>query len=89
MHKMISLFFKGELVMEEKVLIFGKNTWPFTTAAREAYIKNGKDVEYIDVLSDAGKLDTMLKYSDGRRKVPIIVDKGKVIIGFNGNAWGV
>jgi len=59
---------------------------PFTTAAREAYIKNGNDVEYIDVLSDAGKLDTMLKYSDGRRKVPIIVDKGKVIIGFNGNA---
>jgi len=27
-----------------------------------------------------------LKYSDGRRKVPIIVDKGKVIIGFNGKA---
>ena len=75
--------------MEEKVLIFGKNTWPFTTAAREAYIKNGKDVEYIDVLSDAGKLDTMLKYSDGKRKVPIIVDKDKVIIGFNGKAWGV
>ena len=86
---MISLIFKGELVMEEKVLIFGKNTWPFTTAAREAYIKNGKDVEYIDVLSDAGKLDTMLKYSDGRRKVPIIVDKGEVIIGFNGKAWGI
>jgi glutaredoxin 3 len=43
-------------------------------------------VEYIDVLSDAGKLDTMLKYSDGRRKVPIIVDKGKAIIGFNGKA---
>jgi arsenate reductase-like glutaredoxin family protein len=43
-------------------------------------------VEYIDVLSDAGKLDTMLKYSDGRRKVPIIVDKGEVIIGFNGKA---
>ena len=75
--------------MEEKVLIFGKNTWPFTTAAREAYIKNGKDVEYIDVLSDAGKLDTMLKYSDGIRKVPIIVDRGEVTIGFKGEAWGV
>ena len=75
--------------MEKKVLIFGKNTWPFTTAAREAYIKNGKDVEYIDVLSDAGKLDTMLKYSDGRRKVPIVVDSGEVTIGFNGKAWGV
>ena len=38
------------------------------------------------MLSDAGKLDTMLKYSDGRRKVPIIVDKGKVTIGFKGKA---
>jgi len=43
-------------------------------------------VEYIDVLSDAAKLDTMLKYSNGRRKVPIIVEKGKVTIGFNGKA---
>ena len=75
--------------MEEKILIFGKNTWPFTTAAREAYLKNGMDVEYIDVLSDTGKVDTMLKYSEGRRKVPIIVDGDKVIIGFNGKAWGV
>ena len=75
--------------MEEKILIFGKNTWPFTTAAREAYLKNGRKVEYIDVLSDTGKLNVMLKYSDGRRKVPIIVDRGEVIIGFNGKAWGV
>jgi glutaredoxin 3 len=43
-------------------------------------------VEYIDVQSDVAKLDTMLKYSEGRRKVPIIVDKGKVTIGFNGKA---
>ena len=75
--------------MEEKVLIFGKNTWPFTTAAREAHLKNGRNVEYIDVLSDAGKLDTMLKYSDGKRKVPIVVDRGEVTIGFNGKAWGI
>ena len=75
--------------MEEKVLIFGKNTWPFTTAAREAFLKNDRGVEYIDVLSDAGKLDIMLKYSDGKRKVPIIVDRGEVTIGFNGKAWGV
>jgi hypothetical protein len=31
----------------------------------------------------------MLKYSNGKRKVPVIVEKGKVIIGFNGRAWGV
>lgn len=43
-------------------------------------------MEYINVLSDTVKLDTMMEYSHGRRKVPIIVDKGKVIIGFNGKA---
>ena len=38
------------------------------------------------MLSDAGKLDIMLKYSDGRRNVPIIVDRGEVTIGFKGKA---
>ena len=75
--------------MAEKIIIFGKNTWPYTTAAREAFVKKGKDVEYFDVLSDADKLNTMLKYSDGSRKVPVIIDQGKVAIGFNGRSWGV
>ena len=55
-------------------------------AAREAYQKDGKDVEYYDVLSDSEKLDDMLKYSDGMRRVPIIIEEGKVIVGFNGRA---
>jgi hypothetical protein len=29
-------------------------------------------------------MKTMLKYSDGIRKVPVIVDKDAVTIGFNG-----
>ena len=49
-------------------------------------MKEGREVEYFDVLSDADKLNTMLKYSDGARKVPIIVDHGNVSIGFNGRA---
>ena len=75
--------------MADNVLIFGKNTWPHTSAAREAYKKKGIDVEYVDVLSDSEKLNTMLKYSNGTRKVPIIVDQGEVAIGFHGKAWGV
>ena len=75
--------------MTEKVLIYGKDTWPYTTAAREAYAKQGKDVEYIDVLSSSDKLNIMLKLSDGTRKVPIIVEQDAVIVGFNGKAWGV
>jgi len=75
--------------MEEKVLIFGKNTWPHTTAARGAFSKKEKHVEYFDVVSDAARLDEMLKYSGKTRKVPVIVENGKVSIGFNGKAWAV
>jgi len=37
-------------------------------------------------MTDEKSLGTMLKHSDGKRKVPVIVEKGKVIIGFNGRA---
>ncbi len=43
------------------------------------------EVEYFDVQSQPDKLDTMLKYSNGKRKVPVIVEDGKTIIGHNGN----
>jgi glutaredoxin len=43
-------------------------------------------VEYFDVLSMSDKLDTMLKYSNGKRKVPVIVEDGKTLIGYNGKA---
>ena len=75
--------------MSDKILIFGKNTWPFTIAAREAYAKEGREVEYFDVLSQSDKLDTMLKYSSGKRKVPVIIDEGKILIGYNGKTWGI
>ena len=39
---------------------------------------------YHDVLADKTQMETMLTYSKGDRKVPVIVDKGNVIIGFNG-----
>ncbi|MBW2640554.1 MAG: glutaredoxin [Deltaproteobacteria bacterium] len=55
----------------------------YTKAAREAYTKQGKKVEYYDVRHDADKLKDMLEYSDGMRKVPVIVDQDKVTIGFN------
>ena len=75
--------------MSEKILIYGKDTWPHTVAAREACAKEGREVEYCDVRFDADKMKEMLKYSDGERLVPVIVDQGKVTIGFNGETWGV
>jgi hypothetical protein len=43
-------------------------------------------VIYIDVLSDADKMNAMLKYSEGDRHVPVIVDRDNVVIGFNGKS---
>ena len=75
--------------MADKILIYGKNTWPYTNQAREAFNKKGQDVEYIDVRKDPNQLKTMLKYSNGVRKVPVIVERDTVTIGFNGGTWGV
>ena len=75
--------------MADKILIYGKDTWPYTKAAREAFKKQGEKVEYHNVRQDADKLKDMLEYSDGVRKVPVIVDQDKVTIGFNGGTWGV
>ena len=75
--------------MPEKVLIFGKDAWPYTRAAREAYAKGNKEVEYFNVISDPDQLDTMLEHSDGVRKVPVIVEGVDVTIGFDGGTWGV
>ena len=76
-------------LMADKILIFGKDTWPYTNQAREAFAKQGQKVEYANVKADAEKMKTMLKYSDGIRKVPVIVEQGNVTIGFNGRTWGV
>ncbi len=68
----------------DSVIIFGKNACPFTTAAREAHSAAGKDVIYHDVLSDPARLDEMLQYSSGDRRVPVIVEQGNVTIGYHG-----
>jgi len=38
----------------------------------------------VDVKSEKEKLEEMLKYTKGIRKVPVIVEKGTVTIGYGG-----
>ena len=45
----------------------------------------GGNVEYHDVKQDAAKLDDMLRYSKGQRKVPVIVEGDKVTVGYGGS----
>ncbi len=40
--------------------------------------------EYVNVKKDPKGLEDMLGYSKGRRDVPVIVQDGKVTIGFGG-----
>jgi len=66
------------------VVIYGKDTWPYTTEAREAYSAKGYRVDYRNVKKSAPDLDAMLVHSKGARKVPVIVEDGRVTIGFGG-----
>ena len=75
--------------MSDEALIFGKSTWPFTTAAREAFAKAGKKAKYLDVIKDPKELERMLEYTGGKRKVPVIVEGQEVTIGFEGKGWRV
>ena len=70
--------------MEGMVLIFGKDSCPYTQAARDHYGKSGSPFEYVNVKKDPAGLERMLGYSRGRREVPVIVEGDAVTIGFGG-----
>jgi len=44
----------------------------------------GNKAKYIDVKSDSVKLQEMIKVTGGLRQVPVIVESGKVKIGYGG-----
>ena len=78
-----------EVKMSDKILLFGKDAWPYTRAAREAFAKEGRNVDYFNVVKEPKYLDTMLKHSKGARKVPVIVEGKTVSIGFDGGTWAI
>jgi glutaredoxin 3 len=70
---------------DDKVQIFGQDLCPYTSGAREDFSRRKIPFEYINVLEDPAGLERMLKITKGRRQVPVIVDAGKVTIGFGGS----
>ena len=54
----------------------------FCTQARTAY---GERAIFINVDQDPEKLKEMLSLSGGKRQVPVIVDGGRVSVGFQGD----
>lgn len=66
------------------VLIFGKDSCPYTLAAREDYQARGVPFQYRNVKKSPADLQRMLEFSRGKRLVPVIVEDGRVTIGFGG-----
>ena len=70
--------------MADEVLIYGKNSCPYTAAAIEDYQEREVPYRYINVKKDPAELEQMLALTRGRREVPVIVENGRVTIGFGG-----
>jgi glutaredoxin 3 len=69
----------------DMVRIYGKDSCPYTQAARDDFARRRVPFEYINVKKDPAELERMLTLSAGRRAVPVIVDDtGDVTIGFGG-----
>lgn len=71
--------------MREPVVIYGKDDCPYTRAAREDYQGRGVPVTYHDVTRDPAAMQAFLALSGGERRVPLIVDRGRVSAGFGGS----
>lgn len=67
----------------DAVVIYGKDSCPYTLSARDDYAKRGP-VTYVNVRRDAAGLARMLELSGGQRRVPVIVEAGQVTIGYGG-----
>lgn len=68
--------------MDKKIVIYGKDGCPYTDQARLSY---GDRAEFINVKNDPSKMQEMLKLSGGQRRVPVIVEDGKVSVGYGGS----
>jgi glutaredoxin 3 len=66
------------------VVIYGKDSCPYTADAIDAFKAKGVAVEYINVKRDAAAMERMLALSGGQRRVPVIVEGEQVTIGFGG-----
>ena len=66
------------------VQIFGKDSCPYTMAAVDDYKAKDPSAEYLNVKRDPIALARMLELTGGGRRVPVIVENGKVTIGYGG-----
>jgi len=68
------------------IAIFGSADCPFTRRALQSYKSQiGVDVIFHDVTSEPKSLVAMLKTTAGRTEIPVIIQDGKMTVGFGGS----
>jgi glutaredoxin 3 len=72
------------MATREPVQVYGKANCGYTSAARKDYAARGYPVEYFDVKADPAAMARFLELSGGERRVPLIVERGRVTVGFGG-----
>ena len=81
--------YKTEEFFNERFSFLSLIDEEYIDLVKESFNKHLKGIdvppyEYRLICKDGSKLDVMLKHTDGARRVPVIVDQGKVSIGFGG-----
>jgi len=71
--------------MPDKVSIFGHDHWDYTASARRDYSDRNISFDYINVLEDEDGLQRMMDLNHGCRDIPVIVEDGRVTVGFGGS----
>lgn len=68
-------------------VIYGKDDCPHTQKARADFKKQCKPFLYVNVERDERGMEDLLRYTDGKYMVPVIVDvdQGNVEIGYTGD----
>lgn len=70
--------------MSTEMIIYTKPGCPYCAAAKEHYTKNGVAFKEIDVYDVPGAKEEAIKAAGGKSIVPVIIEDGKVTVGFGG-----
>jgi len=66
------------------VTIYTKQGCPYCAAAKKHYGDIGVKYKEIDVHTVPGAMDKAVELAGGKRIVPVIVEEGRVTLGFGG-----
>ncbi len=67
-----------------EVIIYTKDGCPYCAAAKKHYTEQGIPYKEINIYHTEGAKEKVLELTKGQQIVPVIVEDGKVTIGFGG-----